>query len=143
MKNVHPPPKLKLVDITLVILLFLPIYSINFIIVKSTPPLISVKITNEMLTCISRELQKYQISKGLNQLRGERNQGFLQLRLKKRDDLTRRIIIADRLAVKKTPLLSSSYSRWYAFLFFALYFPILHDLRERETTQVHLFWFWW
>ena len=97
-----------------------------------------------MLTCISRELQKYQISKGLKyQLRGERNQGFLQLRLKKRDDLTRRIIIADRLAVKKTPLLSSSYSRWYAFLFFALYFPILHDLLERETTQVHLFWFWW
>ena len=66
----------------------------------------------------------------------------VQLRLK-RDDLTRRIIIANRLAVKKTPLLPTSYSRWYAFLFFALYFPILHDLQERETTQVHLFWFWW
>ena len=61
------PPKLKLVDITLVKLLFGPIYSINFITVKSTPPLISVKITNEMLTCISRELQKYQIQ-WLNQL---------------------------------------------------------------------------
>ena len=66
----------------------------------------------------------------------------VQLRLK-RDDLTRRIVIVDRLAIKKPPLLPSLYSRWYAFLFLALYFPILHDLRERETTQVHLFWFWW